>query len=764
MKTRILILSLLSLISYGAGTINGQNIVSIGTQESAQFASVSAHGSVHLTSGTYNQGNIDIADYGNNVSTGYENLYRDGLIGKDICIFYPANYDPKPHEPSFALLNEPVLTGKVPSDWAQRPNFYVKNGKAIATLPIEEGTALYGTGENTGPLLRNGKKILLWNTDNYKYLVDSGNRLYQSHPWVLGVRSDGTAFGIIGDNTWRQEIELTDSIRFISDGPAFRVMVIQKNSPQEVVMELTNLTGKMELPPLWALGFQQSRYSYVPDTRILGIADTMRMKKLPCDVIWMDIDYMERFKVFTFDKKMIPDPKAVNQGLHSRGFKSVWMIDPGVKVEKGYSVYDSGSKGDHWVLTADLKEFNGKVWPGPCAFPDFTRPETQSWWSGLYRDFMATGIDGVWNDMNEPSVFDGPGGTMPADNVHRGGGVLQPDIHLRYHNIYGMLMVKASREGIMKVNPDKRPFILSRSGYLGSSRYAATWTGDNCGLIDHMKMSIPMSLNLGLSGQPFNGPDMGGFALGTSSELYGQWIAFGTFFPFMRAHAEKGTNNKEPWAFGLEIEDVSRTALNRRYRLMPYLYTLFYEASKTGLPVMRPAFFADPTDSALKKEDQLFLLGNDLLIIPKWAVNPSLPKGIWRTFSITGENSLTDKYQADVRIKGGAIIPLGNIIQSTRDYSTDSLTLIICPDLQGNASGVLYEDAGDGYGYQQGEYLLSGFTAEQQGTVVKVRIKSMEGSLRHADRKYKIILVNKNGTVESDWASGKHMKFTLPSK
>ena len=340
MKTRILILSLLSIISCGTGITTGQEIASSG-----------AHNSDFLTSGNFYQKSGAITSSGYNGTDGIAFIQQDGLIGRDICIFYPADYDPKPHEPSFALLNEPVLTGKVPTDWALRPDFYLKNGKAIVTLPIEEGTALYGTGENTGPLLRNGKKILLWNTDNYKYLVDSGNRLYQSHPWVLGVRRDGTAFGIIGDNTWRQEIELTDSIRFISDGPAFRVIVIQKNSPQEVVMELANLTGKMELPPLWALGFQQSRYSYVPDTRILGIADTMRMKKLPCDVIWMDIDYMERFKVFTFDKKMIPDPKAVNQGLHSRGFKSVWMIDPGVKVEKGYSVYDSGSQGDHWVLT-----------------------------------------------------------------------------------------------------------------------------------------------------------------------------------------------------------------------------------------------------------------------------------------------------------------------------------------------------------------------------------------------------------------------------
>lgn len=711
-------------------------------------------GIAHISEGTL------YAQMANPVSA----ILRNGLIGRDVCVFYPPSYDPMPHSPSFALLREPQLEGKIPKSWTLKPHFYLKEDKAIVTLPVKEGSGLYGTGENTGPLLRNGKKVLLWNTDNYKYLVDNGNRLYQSHPWVLGLNSDGTAFGVIADNTWRQEIELTDSIRFISDGPAFRVIVIQKNTPQEVIMALADLTGKMELPPLWALGFQQSRYSYVPDTRILGIADTLRMKKLPCDVIWMDIDYMDKFKVFTFDTTNIPDPNAVNEALHKRGFRSVWMIDPGVKVEPGYSVYDSGTRGAHWVLDAGLKEFIGKVWPGPCAFPDFTRPETQSWWSGLYHDFMATGIDGVWNDMNEPSVFDGHGGTMPADNVHRGGGELQPDIHLRYHNVYGMLMVKASREGIMKVNPDKRPFILSRSGYLGSSRYAATWTGDNCGLVDHMKMSIPMSLNLGLSGQPFNGPDMGGFALNTSAELYGQWIAMGTFFPFMHGHTEKNTNNKEPWAFGPEIEEVSRIALNRRYRLMPYLYTLFYEASKTGLPVMRPLFFANPADSSLRKEDQAFLLGNDLLIIPKWAVSPALPQGIWRTISIAGENSLKDKYQADVRIKGGTIVPLGKIIQSTSEYSTDSLTLVICPDLNGRAAGILYEDTGDGYGYRQGEYLLSDFTAEQQGNVVKVRIKPGEGQLRHADRVCKIILVTDKGAFESNWDAGNRLKYSLSVK
>ncbi|HEY6913342.1 MAG TPA: TIM-barrel domain-containing protein, partial [Paludibacter sp.] len=665
------------------------------------------------------------------------------LIGKNVLVFYPANYDAKAHQPSFALIKEPKVIGVVPGSWKLKPDFYSKDGKSIAVLPVAAGTSLYGTGEVTGSLLRNGKTVKLWNTDNFKYMADEGKRLYQSHPWALGVNKDGTAFGVIADNTWKQQIDLSDSIRFISEGPVFRVIIIQRNTPQEVVEELGNLVGKMEMPPLWALGYQQCRYSYVPDTRIKEIADTLRMKKLPCDVIWMDIDYMDKFKIFTFDKVKIPDPKGVNDYLHTKGFHSVWMIDPGVKVEKDYPVYESGSKGNHWVQTPDGKEFNGSVWPGPCSFPDFTRPETRSWWGGLYKDYMATGIDGVWNDMNEPSVFDGPDGTMPENNLHRGGGNLQPDIHQRYHNVYGMLMVKASREGILKVNAHKRPFVLSRSGYLGSNRYAATWTGDNCGNEEHMKMSIPMTLNLSLSGQPFNGPDMGGFALNTPAELFGQWIAFGTFFPFMRGHATNDVNNKEPWAFGPEIENVSRTALNRRYQLLPYLYTLFHEASATGLPIMNPVFFTNPKDTMLRKEDQAFLLGNDLLIIPKWAEKPALPSGIWRKF--TFENEKTDKYQAEVKIKAGAIIPVGKIIQNTTEYSTDSLTLVVSLDKKGKAAGILYEDAGDGFGYQKGEYLISTFSAKQSAAGVTVVISSKEGNYKSGEKKYRVLLITDNG-------------------
>jgi alpha-glucosidase len=683
------------------------------------------------------------------------------MIGKRVAIFYPADFNKKGNLPSFALTKEAKMMGAIPTNWKMRPYFYHLSNRSCAAIPLKKGTSLYGTGEVTGSLLRNGKEITLWNTDNYNYLTDNGKRLYQSHPWVLGVNADGTAFGVIADNTWKQHINLGDSIKFSSEGPAFRVIIIERNSPQEVLQELSNLVGKMQMPPLWALGYQQSRYSYEPDSRAKEVADEFRKRQIPCDVIWFDIDYMERFKIFTFDKTKFPDPKGMNDYLHNKGFKGIWMVDPGVKVEKGYSVYESGLTGNHYVKTNDGKDFIGKVWPGDCSFPDFTRPETQQWWGNLYKDYMATGIDGVWNDMNEPAVFDSPDHTMPEDNWHRGGGDLPADIHLRYHNVYGALMIKSSLAGILKIRPEKRPFILSRSGFLGSHRYGATWTGDNKGSFEDLKLSIPMVLNLGLSGQGFSGPDIGGFADSTSAELFGHWIALGAFYPFSRGHAAIKTNDKEPWAFGKEVEDASRTALNRRYRLMPYLYTLFHEAATTGMPIMRPLFFADTKDTSLRREEQSFLLGDNLMIIPKWATSTKQPKGNWRLISINGEMSQHDHFQPDIRQREGSILPIGNLIQNTTKYQTDSLTLSIVLDKNGKASGTLYEDAGEGFGYKKGEFAVWTFSATTKGKTILVSALKTKGNLSEKPKTFKLRLISDIKATETKWLKNKILSIQL---
>lgn len=654
-------------------------------------------------------------------------MEKEVIVGDGIAKFVPKGFNLS-QMPSFALKAEPQEKGMLPSNWQLYPIVEKKKGHASAYLDVPQGTSLYGGGEVTGSLLRNGQSIKLWNTDSGAYSVDNGKRLYQSHPWVMGVRPDGTSFGILFDTPYKAELTTTDErINFETEGELFRIFVIDRESPQAVIKGLAELIGTMPMVPRWALGYQQCRFSYTPASRVIEIADTFRIKRIPCDVMWMDIDYMDGYRIFTFNPQTFPDPAALNRDLHIRGFHSAWMIDPGAKVDSTYFVYKSGTANDVWVKTAQGKEFHGDAWPGACAFPDFTQPKTVRWWADLYKDFLDKGVDGVWNDVNEPQISNTPTGTMPEDNKHLGGDKIPAGPHLKYHNVYGYLMVKASREGIMKARPQNRPFILTRSNFLGGQRFAATWTGDNASWESHMTMSVPMILTLGLSGQPFSGADVGGFLFNPDADLFGRWMALGAFYPFSRGHACAGTINKEPWAFGQKVEDVSRMALERRYVLLPYYYTLLHEASETGMPIMRPVFFADPKDTLLRAEEQAFLIGENLLVVPEWAQNPALPKGIWRNLSlIPGDDK--DSYQAKLKIRGGAIIPTGKIIQNTNEKSLDPLTLLVCLDEKGEAHGTLYWDEGDNWSFKDGNYSFQYFTAIRTAdNKVQVKITQKKG-------------------------------------
>jgi alpha-glucosidase len=654
-------------------------------------------------------------------------MEKEVIVGDGIAKFVPKGFNLS-QMPSFALKAEPQEKGMLPSNWQLYPIMEKKKGHASAYLDVPQGTSLYGGGEVTGPLLRNGQSIKLWNTDSGAYSVDNGKRLYQSHPWVMGVRPDGTSFGILFDTPYKAKLTTTDErINFETEGELFRIFVIDRESPQAVIKGLAELIGTMPMVPRWALGYQQCRFSYTPASRVIEVADTFRIKRIPCDVIWMDIDYMDGYRIFTFNPQTFPDPAALNRDLHIRGFHSAWMIDPGAKVDSTYFVYKSGTANDVWVKTAQGKEFHGDAWPGACAFPDFTQPKTVRWWADLYKDFLDKGVDGVWNDVNEPQISNTPTGTMPEDNKHLGGDKIPAGPHLKYHNVYGYLMVKASREGIMKARPQNRPFILTRSNFLGGQRFAATWTGDNASWESHMTMSVPMILTLGLSGQPFSGADVGGFLFNPDANLFGRWMALGAFYPFSRGHACVGTINKEPWAFGQKVEDVSRMALERRYVLLPYYYTLLHEASETGMPIMRPVFFADPKDTLLRAEEQAFLIGENLLVVPEWAQNPALPKGIWRNLSlIPGDDK--DSYQAKLKIRGGAIIPTGKIIQNTNEKSLDPLTLSVCLDEKGEAHGTLYWDEGDNWSFKDGNYSFQHFTAIRTAdNKVQVKITQKKG-------------------------------------
>lgn len=687
-------------------------------------------------------------------------VYR-ALVGKGIAEFIPKGFDVR-KTPSLILEKEPKSVGQIPDTWSVCPEFFKVNDKTSVHIPIKGKVSLYGGGEVTGPLLRNGQFVKMWNTDTGAYKVDNGKRLYQTHPWVLCVREDGSAFGILFDTTWKAVLHTdADQVVFDTEGNSFRVFIIDRKTPQDVLRGLSELIGTIPMPPRWSLGYHQCRFTYTPDQRVREIADTFRLKNIPCDAIWMDIDYMDGYRIFTFNPTTFSNPVALNKYLHQHGFHSVYMIDCGVKVDSSYFVYQSGLDHQVFMKNPDGSEYHGKVWPGACAFPDFTMPSARKWWAGLYKDFMAKGVDGVWNDMDEPAINDSDLpvgkrlGTMPYSLIHSGGGQLPSGPHLLYHNAYGRLEVEATYKGILKALPQKRPFVLTRANLLGGQRYAATWTGDNFASDEYMKLSVPMSLTLGLSGQPFSGPDIGGFLGNTSPDLWADWIGFGAFFPFCRGHACAGTNAKEPWAFGKEIENTSRIALDRRYRLLPYLYTLFNESHRDGLPVMRPVFFADLKDPLLRNEQEAFLLGSDLLVIPRFSRNPHLPSGIWETLHLIDGEEL-DQHQAILKIRGGSIIPLGRVIQDTEESSFSPLTLAVCLDRHETAEGDLYLDSGDGWSFQKGDYSLLHFTARRKGRWIRIHIGLKDGKRK--------ALKDIHGMVIYLTSDGKEIRCSGPMK
>jgi len=652
-------------------------------------------------------------------------------------------FDPHKRQlPSFCI--DPSI--KIPGmedvvDLPLQPKF---SGSHV-TIQVPSGTSYYGAGEVCHGLLLNGRKVVTWNKD-HKYDENSLN-LYESHPYILAVFPDGSSFGIIFDTTYRLTMDLTSPTQIVASTEAieFPVVIISKPNPIAVTLTLAKLTGYMPLPPKWSLGYHQSRWSYYPQSKVVEIANTFREKKIPCDVIWLDIHYMEGYRIFTFDNHHFPSPELLNQQLHEKNFHSVWMIDPGVKKEFGYFVYDQLARGDMAVKHHGV-DYVGHVWPGACVFPDFTMEKTREWWSGLYADFMKKGIDGVWNDMNEPAVFNSATFTIPEDAVHRGYG---GGDHAQFHNVYGMLMINATRDGVLRANPQKRPFVLSRANFLGGQRFGAMWTGDNQAKWSHLRLSIPMIINMGLSGQPFAGPDIGGFHDNATPKLFARWMGFGALFPFARGHTHEATVPHEPWSFTQDVEEACRIAINRRYILMPFIYTLFHEASKTGHPVFCPLFFLDPSDAQLRSEDRGFLLGTSLAVLVNVQESGNniaeihLPQNqVWYEISLESLEDKSDFVTTSLpalRIRGGSIIPTQPVVQSNMER-TDSMTLLIALNVTLQAEGQLYLDEGENFSYQTGNYLLIHYYAHVTDSKLKLFARKEGDFVQSELKELKIVL------------------------
>jgi len=498
-------------------------------------------------------------------------------------------------------------------------------------LRSSEVETYYGFGEKAfSEMSRDGKFIVNWNTDTFSYPIGT-DPIYESIP-VFYALYDGRAYGLFFNNTYRTWFDMgktsPDRYSFGADGGELDYFVFtggRDRTPKQVLTDYSELTGRTPLPPIWALGYQQSRWSYYPESRVREIADAFRRYRIPADVIYLDIDYMNGYRVFTWDKTRFPDPPKLISDLKAQGFQTVLIVDPGIKVDENFSIYKDGQRTGIFVKNPDGSELHRDVWPGAAAFPDFTDLKARSWWGMQFKGDIVDGVAGFWNDMNEPGVFMNdktekpeilhhPAKTFPLDTPHAGDGL--PGTHRRYHNVYGMQMARATFEGVKNLRPDKRPFVLTRAGFAGVQRYSAVWTGDNYASWDQLALSLSMLSNLSVSGVPFVGCDVGGFNDRPSPELYARWLEAAVLTPFLRSHSVGWAGNKEPWEYGDQFTAINRATIELRYRFLPYIYILFREHEKTGMPIMRPLWFEYPSDKRTYLIADEYLVGSDLLVAP----------------------------------------------------------------------------------------------------------------------------------------------------
>jgi alpha-glucosidase len=581
-------------------------------------------------------------------------------------------------------------------------------------LPL--GEHCYGLGERTGMLDKRGSRYTNWTTDTWNHGPGT-DMMYHAIPFLLALRpATGLCYGLYFNNTFRTVFDLghtrPDRYRLEADGGELDYFVFHGATPADVVRGFTALVGRMALPPRWALGYQQSRWSYASEREVRAVAAGFRANDLPGEVIYLDIDYMDGFRSFTWNREAFPQPERLMADLRTEGFRVVPIIDPGIKDEPGNPVYDSGVAGGHFLRNAAGELAHGFVWPGQCVFPDFARAATRAWWAEWHRSLLAACASGIWNDMNEPSTG---GSEIPLDAP--AGDDSRPATFAEVRNLYGHLEAQATQAALSAARPDERPFVLTRAGFTGTPRYAAMWTGDNISSWEHLEMSLPQLSNLGLSGVAFCGPDIGGFFGDATPELYARWIELGALYPFARGHSARDSAPHEPWAFGEEVTAIARYYLRLRYRLLPYLYTLIERAAATGEPLWRPLIYAYPTDPAVTALHDQVLVGSDLLVAP--VCHPGvcsrqvyLPTGTWYDYW-TGEmltGPLHTLAQAPLEtlpfyVRVGAIIPSGPPLRFSDERPLDPLTLdlYLGGDVRG-ASGALYEDDGHTFAYRQGMF------------------------------------------------------------
>ncbi|MFZ5895740.1 MAG: glycoside hydrolase family 31 protein [Myxococcota bacterium] len=609
--------------------------------------------------------------------------------------------------------------------------------------------SIYGLGERTGSFDRRRGSYTLWNVDVLADDVLRQNRLYEKDlsepgrsthfdPYYTTIpffyHARGThglpMAGFFIDNGYKGNVEFQrDEFHVLFHGGQYTEYVFAGPKMRAVLEGYTFITGRMPLPPLWSLGHHQCRWHDYSDAELLELGLRYRERQIPCDVLWLDIGYMDGYRVFTWHPQRFPEPARLLEQLRAEGFRAVTIVDPGVKYEAGYAIFDHMRAQNLLCKTPGGALYVGQVWPGRTAFPDFVKPETRAFWGTLNASLCETGVAGIWNDMNEPATGEVEPFAMSFDRD----GENHP--HERYHNQYGLLMALATFDGLTRARPDERPFILSRAGFAGIQRVAAQWLGDNYSEWSHLQMGVPMALGMGVSGQPFIGADIPGFAENASNELAARWFEYGALTPFCRCHNCSGNEDHYPWSFGSGVERVAREALQLRYRLLPYLYGAFLMASETGAPVQRPLVFEFQDDLESRRVEDQYLLGDALLVAPvlragETARHVYLPPGCWIDFHDDtrhrgGEYAVIPAPlgRIPLLVRAGHVIPLlERAPRSTLGFQPELIELhVFVPELDGSTTSLLYEDDGHSTAHRRGAFLRTELTLTRRGRRIELK-------------------------------------------
>ncbi|MEM6967206.1 MAG: glycoside hydrolase family 31 protein [Bacteroidota bacterium] len=634
----------------------------------------------------------------------------------------------------------------------------------------------YGLGDKTGKANMRKNRYSIWGTDSYGYGVDT-DPLYKNIPFYYGIHSNGIAYGIFFDNSFRSYFdfghERANVTSFWADGGEMNYYFFYGPELLSIAEQFTDLTGKPELPPLWTLGYHQCKWSYYPESTVKAIAAEFRKRQIPCDAIYLDIDYMDGFRCFTWDKEKFPDPKRMIDELEADGFKTVVMIDPGIKVDKKYWVCKEGLEKDMFCKRGDGPLLVAPVWPGDCYFPDFTRPDVREWWADLYKGLIEElGVHGVWNDMNEPAIF-------LADNFTQSEKTFYNDVrhdydgnpctHRKAHNVYGMQMARGTYHGLKRFAPDKRPFVITRSSYAGGQRYTSGWTGDNVATWEHLKIANKQCQRVAISGMSFIGSDVGGFIDQPTGELYLRWVQMAVFHPFFRTHSSGDHGEQEPWSFGEDVAKLVKKAIEFRYRLLPYIYTTFWQYATKGTPMIRPLAFLDQKEKETLHRMEEFCLGDNILVCPisqpqvegRWMF---LPTGVWYNYwdDVKTESNLefwaeTAIDEIPIYVKGGAVVPMFESQEYVGQKVIPDTTLHIYY-INGENESTYYMDAGDGYSYQKDEFSLRKYKVIGNENQLIIQ-QTIEGDFVNLAKKFTLTFHALPNDLKSVTMGEKKLKF-----